>query len=239
VGKRVSGNRGALFFVAFQRCELADKKERIVAAQAKARHDANGGDKKSEAAKSDVAKLPPPIPPDDRKTRTILAEEAGVSPRTYDAAKKVMKNATEKVKQLARDGDVKIHAASKLATLSPETQDEIAEAEPEERKALIKAAASLATPVEVMDEMEEIAVAVVDPIFNGCDEAARADARGAVHIICVEAIHAVGRWCPGSMKGIRLMSNEDFNECMNQIGAVHAALSKWQTALEKERAKTW
>lgn len=68
------------------------------------------------------------LPPRQKgKTREAIAKTAGVSGRTVDKVKAIRDDAIPEVQALARSGSVSIHAASKIADLPEETQEEIAE----------------------------------------------------------------------------------------------------------------
>jgi len=88
---------------AFHRAEIALKLKDAVAAKAKERQKASGGDRKSEQAKSVVANLPQPI--DGKKTREELAEIARISPRSMAKVEFIAEHADEETKEKLRSGD--------------------------------------------------------------------------------------------------------------------------------------
>jgi hypothetical protein len=77
------------------RVALTERAREIVAAQAKARHQANGGDKKPAGAI-----LPPPVvTPKEPKTRAVMAKSIGMAERTYDAHRTIL--------EAAKTGEIK------------------------------------------------------------------------------------------------------------------------------------
>ena len=68
-----------------------------------------------------------PAPRQERETRAAVAKTAGVSHDTVKKVKAIRDDAIPEVQNLARSGSVSIHAASKIADLPEETQEEIAE----------------------------------------------------------------------------------------------------------------
>ena len=97
------GNRRNLTPLA--KIELAMKMKPILEAEAKERMRLGGGDKKSASYKSEksgVEILPPPI---SGKVRDELAEQAGVSGRTYEKGVYVLEHADEETKEKLRRGE--------------------------------------------------------------------------------------------------------------------------------------
>lgn len=110
---------------AYQRSELALKLEDIIAAQAKERQRAAGGDKKSEAAKSLVQKSSQVI--ENTKTREEIAKLAGVSHDTIGKVKTIQTEAPEPVKRAVHDNVISIHKGAQITKALrdvPENQKE-------------------------------------------------------------------------------------------------------------------
>lgn len=100
----------------YQRIELALLLEPLLAAKAKERQRASGGDKKSESAKSVVPTLEQPIDPSTQpskpnRTLKTLADTAGVSTGTMAKGKVIAKYAPEETKEKLRKGEMSINAA--------------------------------------------------------------------------------------------------------------------------------
>ena len=87
----------------FHRAELALKLKDTIAAKAKERQKASGGDRKSEQAKSVPATLPEPV--ETKETRQELADLAGIGSRTLDKAEYVAEHADEETKDKLRRGE--------------------------------------------------------------------------------------------------------------------------------------
>jgi hypothetical protein len=62
------------------------------------------------------------IPRWKRQTREILAESAGKSGRTLDKYEKIVNTASPKLLRAVRNGDITVHAASRILELSFEIQ---------------------------------------------------------------------------------------------------------------------
>lgn len=100
----------------YQRIELALLLEPLLAAKAKERQRASGGDKVSEAARAVVPMLEQPlkvdaIPPKPNRTLKTLADTAGVSTGTMAKGKVIAKHAPEETKEKLRKGEMSINAA--------------------------------------------------------------------------------------------------------------------------------
>ena len=123
----------------YQRSEIALLLEEILKEQAKERQ---GTRTDLESAPNIVANLPecdsadaePPRQArqdkqntEQGRTREAIAKTAGVSGRTVDKVKTIRSTAIPEVQDMARSGAVSIHAASKIADLPQETQEEIAQ----------------------------------------------------------------------------------------------------------------
>lgn len=65
--------------------------------------------------------------PERGETRDALADMAGVSGRTLDKVERIEAEAIPEIREMARQGDVSIHAASQIAALSESDQRIVAE----------------------------------------------------------------------------------------------------------------
>lgn len=123
-----------------RRIALALKREPILAAQAKARHIANGGDKKSDTAKSAMVKGSPPISEGDspaktkesHTTRNAIAKAANSTGTNVQRVKAVLAKADDETKEKMLAGEIPIRTAyntvmnSTATTPSPpEIDDEL------------------------------------------------------------------------------------------------------------------
>lgn len=100
----------------FVRAELALKLKPLIAEMAK-----DEGYKNRESNKSSC------LTSDNIDTKKILAKKAGVGHDTIAKTEKIIKSAVPKVVELARDGEISVNAASKIAELPREIQEEVAE----------------------------------------------------------------------------------------------------------------
>lgn len=123
----------------YQRSEIALLLEEILKEQAKERQGArtdltdlepvqdipqNSAESELEPVRAKVANLPPRH---DRETRNAIAKTAGVSHDTIKKVKNIRDDAIPEVQNLARAGSVSIHAASKIADLPEDEQEQIAD----------------------------------------------------------------------------------------------------------------
>ena len=115
---------------AFHRAELALKLKETIAAKAKERQKASGGDRKSEQAKSVPANLPEPVAP--KETREELAEIAKMSPRSLAKAEFIVDHADEVTKEKLRQGEKGTSIDKEYNRLKSEGKVTVAESEPEE-----------------------------------------------------------------------------------------------------------
>lgn len=127
----------------FQRSEIALQLEELLRAQAKARQGTRNDlepEPEFALAKSpefDITQNsaecspgpqePKPIKRQNRETRNAIAKTAGVSHDTIKKVKAIQATAIPEVRDMARSGSVSIHAASQIAELPEEAQEEIAE----------------------------------------------------------------------------------------------------------------
>ena len=121
----------------FQRSEIALQLEELLKGQAKERQGARTDLEPvydfpvnlPECCEDAAAVAPASLSPRkaERDTREAIAKTAGVSGRTIDKVKAVRAAAIPEVQDMARSGAVSIHAASKIADLPEETQEEIAQ----------------------------------------------------------------------------------------------------------------
>ena len=126
----------------YQRSELALQLEELLKGQAKERQATSTGGANPQlranlpqadnVADLDLEPDPVPVvenlpPRQEGKTRDAIAKTAGVSGRTVDKVKAIRAAAIPEVQDMARSGTVSIHAASKIADLPEETQEEIAQ----------------------------------------------------------------------------------------------------------------
>ena len=95
---------------AYERAKLALRLEPIIKENAKERQVANGGDKKSENAKSNVQISAPTI---RNKSRDELAKIAGVSHDTIEKVKLIEREATEEQKEALSKGEKKVNTVYK------------------------------------------------------------------------------------------------------------------------------
>lgn len=94
----------------FNRTELALQMESVIAELAKQNMIAGGGDKVSQEA--GLPNLVNPV--DTINTQAEIARIAEVSKGNVDKVKKVLADAPDAIKQLARSGDISIHRASEI-----------------------------------------------------------------------------------------------------------------------------
>ena len=71
--------------------------------------------------------LPAKLPEASGETRDALADMAGVSGRTLDKVERIEAEAIPEIRDMARQGDVSIHAASQIAALSESDQRIVAD----------------------------------------------------------------------------------------------------------------
>ncbi len=113
----------------YQRSEIALQLEELLKGQAKARQLSA---LKQNAATEDTTAVTVPENLPERynergETRNVVAKTAGVSGRTIDKVKAIKDDAIPVIRDMARAGSMSIHAASRIADLPEETQEEIAE----------------------------------------------------------------------------------------------------------------
>lgn len=112
----------------FQRSEIALQLEDILKEQAKERQLSTlKQNAVTTVPASDVPVVQNSAPRQEGKTRDAVAKTASVSHDTIKKVKAIRDDAIPEVQNLARTGAVSIHAASKIADLPEETQEEIAE----------------------------------------------------------------------------------------------------------------
>ena len=106
---------------AMQRAELALKLKDAVAAEAKMRMSAGGGDKKSAKAKSGCENSHTPVSPE--RTDEKLAEMAGVSSNTIRRVERIVAEAKPDVVEAARKGEMSINKAYQTVAPTPKPQE--------------------------------------------------------------------------------------------------------------------
>ncbi|GBE49164.1 parB-like nuclease domain protein [bacterium BMS3Bbin13] len=115
----------------FQRTEIALRTATILAAIGRQRQQDAGGDRRSSRKKSSDTKKATDGPFDKREH---VAAIAGVSNGTIDHVKRVLDHGIPALQQAARSGDISVAAASELADLAPEEQEQAVAAGPAEAR---------------------------------------------------------------------------------------------------------
>ena len=149
---------------AYQRAEIALQFKPRIAAQAKERQRASGGDRKSGPAKSVVATRPQPT--ESAKTRDELAGIAKIGGRTIDKVEFIAEHADEKTKEKLRSGTATINAEFKRLKKAASQREREAKKQadilipPDERLRLFTSSVAVARI-----EAESVDVIVTDPPY--------------------------------------------------------------------------
>ncbi len=114
----------------FQRTEIALRTDTVLAAIGRQRQKDAGGDRRSSGKKTTTGATDG----ERQHKREQVAAIAGVSHGTIDNVKRVLEHGVPALQQAARAGDISVAAASELAELAPEEQEQAVAAGPAEAR---------------------------------------------------------------------------------------------------------